>query len=93
MDVLQQLEEAIETGEVLTIVYNGGSQPGATRKISPIKIEGAKVRARCFSTNAVKLFNLEKVVIPDGEDATALTEISQAKEALSDLTSFSPDFS
>ena len=65
MEVLEQLQAAIQTGEVLTIVYNGGSQPGTTRQISPIKIEGAKVRARCFSSNAVKVFRLEKIEITE----------------------------
>lgn len=87
MDVRQQLEEAIQTGEILTVVYQGGSQPGTSRQISPIKIEGGKVRARCFSTNAVKLFNLDKVLIPDSNDSGS-SDISLAKEALADLPSF-----
>lgn len=61
MDVRQKLNEATETAEVLDIIYHGGSQPGKTRKIAPIEIKGEKVRARCYASNAVKTFIMEKI--------------------------------
>lgn len=63
MDLKQTLEDAIGTGELLTISYAGGSQPGTTRMISPIKIEGDKVRARCYTSNRVKVFTIRKITI------------------------------
>lgn len=60
-DVSDALSAAIRTGEVLTIKYYGGSQPGAERQIAPISMEGSKVRARCYSSNAVKIFSIEKI--------------------------------
>lgn len=59
------LQEAITTGEVLRIRYEGGSQPGAERDISPISLKEGKVRARCYSSNAVKLFVIDKITILD----------------------------
>jgi len=60
------LNEAIGTGEILSIIYHGGSQPGTTRKILPLKITGNKVRARCYTSNAVKTFVIEKIELcPD----------------------------
>lgn len=60
------LQEAISTGELLTIIYNGGSQPGSTRMISPIKIiEDNKIRARCYTSNKVKTFIIEKIEITE----------------------------
>lgn len=55
------LQEAIGTGEVLTIVYHGGSEPGSSRMISPIKVEDKIVRARCLTTNKVKGFSIDKI--------------------------------
>ena len=63
MDIMHTLEAAIGTGELLTMSYAGGSQPGATRMISPIKVEGDKVRARCYTSNRIKVFNINKITI------------------------------
>lgn len=72
MSITEQLKQAIGTGELLTIIYNGGSQPGSKRMISPVKIspDEKKVRARCYTSNAVKEFVIDKIVIvdnPEGE--------------------------
>lgn len=60
-EVLARLESAIGTGELVSIVYHGGSQPGAFREITPLQIEDGKVRARCYTSNAVKTFALDKI--------------------------------
>lgn len=67
MTTEERLKEAIGTGEILKVIYQGGSQPGSLREISPISIKDGKVRARCFSSNAVKLFVLEKIEIVESE--------------------------
>jgi predicted DNA-binding transcriptional regulator YafY len=63
MNIEASLKEAIETGEVLKVRYHGGSQPGALREIAPISVNGDKVRARCYSSDAVKTFVIGKVEI------------------------------
>ncbi len=63
MNVEASLKEALETGEVLKVRYHGGSQPGALREIAPISVNGDKVRARCYSSDAVKTFVISKVEI------------------------------
>jgi hypothetical protein len=63
MNTEDRLEEAIEDGEVLKIIYHGGSQPGASRYIPSIKVESGKVRARCYPSNEVKSFHLNKLTI------------------------------
>ncbi|MDP6434394.1 MAG: hypothetical protein QF498_03175 [Arenicellales bacterium] len=55
------LEEAITTGEVLHVIYDGGSDPGSTRNISPISISGEKVTARCLNSGRVKTFLIQKL--------------------------------
>lgn len=65
----KRLGEAIATGEVLNIIYQGGSQPGTIREISPISIKGDRVQVRCFSSRKIKLFNIEKITIIDTDKA------------------------
>jgi len=67
MNIEELLEEAIGTGEVLKIKYYGGSSLGAIREIAPIQITGSKVRARCYTSNAVKLFMVDKIQPVDYE--------------------------
>ena len=63
MDIRHILEDAISSGELLAISCSGSSQPGATRMISPIRVEGDKVRARCYTSDRVKLFSIDKIAI------------------------------
>ncbi|MCP1319566.1 hypothetical protein [Vreelandella lionensis] len=63
MNIEASLKDAIETGEVLKVRYHGGSQSGALREIAPISVNGDKVRARCYSSDAVKTFVIRKVEI------------------------------
>lgn len=78
MNVLSMLKEAVEQAVVLRIKYHGGSQPGAVRDIAPIEIMGDKIRARCYASNAVKTFMVEKIEILEGDgEIDADTELWQ----------------
>lgn len=61
MNMEERLKEAISSGEVIKVIYEGGSQPGAVREIAPISIGNGKVRARCYTSNAVKSFVIDKI--------------------------------
>lgn len=61
------LLKAIEGHEILFIKYHAGSQPGTLRAISPIRISGDKVFARCLCTRVVKEYVIDKI-----EPASAL---------------------
>lgn len=63
MDTEHVLSEAKETGEVISIIYHGGSKPGTVRNIAVISISGDKYRARCYDTNSVKTFLIDKTEI------------------------------
>jgi predicted DNA-binding transcriptional regulator YafY len=71
VNVEQRLREAIQAGETLKIVYNGGSNPGALREIAPISLSGDKLSAHCYSSNAVKSFAIDRIVLVDGQSATS----------------------
>ncbi len=60
-EILKRLQEAQETGQVIGIIYHGGSQPGSFREISPIKLYDNKVSAHCYASDLVKSFNLDKI--------------------------------
>lgn len=60
------LEDAISSGEVVSVKYMAGSQPGVVRDISPISIDGDNVRARCLVSNSAKVFKISKMFLSDG---------------------------
>jgi hypothetical protein len=63
------IQAAIEDGEVLTVIYHGGSQAGAVRLLFPRKIDGDMVRAICLASNRVKSFSLAKIdILPPSFD-------------------------
>ena len=76
MSIEKFLQKAIETGEIVEIIYYGGSQPGAQRAIAPISIKDSKLRARCYSSKAVKTFIVEKLKIVNGEEVKGETKWS-----------------
>jgi hypothetical protein len=57
------LREAMETGEILTIAYHGGSHPGTQRQIAPIRLQGDLVLARCYITDRVKAFRIKRIQV------------------------------
>lgn len=61
---MSRLNAAAKSGEVLDIVYHGGSQPGSQRRVAPISISGNKLWARCFPQNVVKSFSVSKISFP-----------------------------
>lgn len=89
-DIINKLSEAVSSGEILTIKYHGGSQPGAQRQISPISVNGPKVRARCLTSDAVKVFIIEKIELcgerPDAAEVWEPGRLElQQYESLSDV--------
>lgn len=63
-EVLQRIEAAIGSGEILTVTYSGGNKPGSLRELLPVGFVGKdKVRARCLSSGITKSFIIEKLSI------------------------------
>jgi hypothetical protein len=61
----QRLAAAIETGEVIRIVYHGGSRPGAIRDVIPRALTADELRARDVTAGIDKTFLLAKIDITD----------------------------
>jgi len=55
------LAQACHTGEVIRIIYHGGSQPGSVREITAIKVSDSDVQARDLAVGAVRTFKLAKI--------------------------------
>lgn len=60
-DTIYELTKSMENGTRLEILYMGGSQPGSLREISVLQINKDSIRARCYSSNAVKTFIVDKI--------------------------------
>lgn len=70
MGIEKRLNEAAEAGEVITVVYHGGSQPGTKRRLSPIKATSRELRAKDILTDEVKTFLVSKIeIVPDNHPA------------------------
>lgn len=59
MLLIDQLHEAIETGELLTVIYHGGHVPGAKRRIVPRRIHEDLVYAKDFGETQIKTYKLD----------------------------------
>ncbi len=68
--IRETLAEACDNGEVVRIIYNGGSQPGTVRSISIIAVSELEVRARDLAAGAVKTFKLEKTELAEASTST-----------------------
>jgi hypothetical protein len=66
---VKDLTSAAKAGQVIRIVYHGGSQPGTVREVSPIVVATEEMRARDMTSGIVKTFLLSKVEIAGAEDS------------------------
>lgn len=72
--LISRLVDAAKNGEVLTVIYHGGSQPGTQRQIAPIRIDDKVLWARYMPKNIVKSFSLSKIeLIEQGQDSPIST--------------------
>jgi hypothetical protein len=93
-DKIEILQEAIGTGEIIKIKYNGGSQPGTVREIIPRKIDREKemIYAYCITSSKILSFSLSKIEISSYDENITYrqtqkmseTDISVLKKALKD---------
>ena len=73
MNIVERLEQASESGEVLECIYHGGSQKGSVRELAPIRVNGNKFHAKCMATGNFKTYMVEKLEIV-GEEQLSLPE-------------------
>jgi hypothetical protein len=79
MTISEYLLKAIESGEVLNIIYHGGSKPGGMRTIIPRSAGGGALRAVDVETNRVKSFSIKKIEILDEKNEIIKFDIDEKK--------------
>ena len=82
MDIETHLRAVIAAHETTTIIYHGGSAPGAARAIAPISVSGTKLTARCLETNARKTFDLAKIELAGAAPIKPYNEVMAEIAAL-----------
>lgn len=87
--IREKLQAACETGEVIRIVYHGGSQPGTLREISPILVSESDVHARDLAVGTTKTFKLSKIELADMTAGTP--EYDPIQPAVVELTGTIPE--
>lgn len=65
------MEEAVRlrTGEAFEIIYHGGSSPGSTRTLMPLKVDSYTVYAKCLDSNSEKTFRFDRMEPIGSNDA------------------------
>lgn len=69
-DLRARLIAAATAGEIVSIVYHRGSQPGTIREIAPIAITNDEVRARDLAAGMDKSFKLAYVELASSRTTT-----------------------
>ncbi|WP_412522088.1 hypothetical protein [Shewanella algae] len=69
MSVAEKIRGSLRSGEVLSILYNGGSRPGTVREIVPLQMlpGDEKVKARCLLSGVTKVFAVDKISVIDAD--------------------------
>lgn len=57
----RRLTEACGTGEILCVIYYGGTQPGSRRDLIIRAVHGGYVEAVCLTTHVRKLYRVDKM--------------------------------
>jgi len=63
--IKEKLQEAMYSGEIIPVIYHGGSYPGAERMIFPVRIDNRGIWAQCIASDRVKRFLFEKIELPE----------------------------
>ena len=79
-DIFEILSEAAKSGEIVSIIYHGGSQPGSVRDLYPIEVTIREVRAREVATGATKTFLLSKMEVASLNTSTGQYDLERRKK-------------
>lgn len=84
--MLKVIKDALETGEVLSVRYFGGSNPGVKREIAPIAIIDDKLRATCLKAGMPKIFVIDKMELYVEGAVSKLAENFEINKPVSTVT-------
>lgn len=79
--LLERLSDAVEDGEVLTVIYSRGHSPGAKRRIRPVRVAGHIVYARSVPSMVIKSYRLDSLaVVEDSNPAPWIDDVALARQ-------------
>lgn len=87
MEAEKIIQQAIDNKEKISVIYHGGSMSGHPRELGPISIKGNKLRAKCYKSDALKTFVIDKIQIITDDGELTEQKTVPVKRALS----FSPE--
>lgn len=67
----KRLSEACGTGEIIEIVYFGGTQPGTMREVMPISIVEPYLTAVCLASGERKTYRLDRLRLAARDESVA----------------------
>lgn len=73
------MREAIGTGEIVRIVYRGGTEPGVPRDIIMRGVNPPYVEATCLMAHAPRTFRLDRITFADGAVPAPAAGVSPAR--------------
>ena len=80
----ERLSDAANDGEILTVIYTGGSSPGSKRRILPIRVAGHLVYARRSASLAIKSYRIDGLsIVDDDYPAPWMDETIQTRQRAS----------
>lgn len=65
LGLIASLEDACNTGELITVIYHGGHFPGQKRRLFPLRVVGHLLYARPEIGMQLKTFMLDRLVVCD----------------------------
>jgi hypothetical protein len=75
VEVRERLQAAVDAGEMIAIIYHGGSHPGVVRRVLPVRVTEDAVWAIEADGEQRKQFKLAKVELaPDGVEPQNLSD-------------------
>ncbi|MFN3625829.1 MAG: hypothetical protein ACK4TP_17435 [Hyphomicrobium sp.] len=77
-----RLKDAAGTGEIVDIVYAGGTQPGTRREITVRAVEGEMLKACCLATGMPKTFRIDRLELWDGDPRVPVYDVGRARSEL-----------
>lgn len=80
-DIRARLVEAAGTGEIVSVVYKGGSQPGSRRDIVVRSVAGNFVEVVCLASNEPRKMRLDRIALWDGNPFTPAYSASAPRRA------------
>ena len=77
--LIKMLQEAVGTGEIITVAYGGGSRPGQPRQLTVMSCTGTEAHIREIENTTPKQYKFNKVLWVEGSSGQRITSEENTK--------------